>query len=161
MAQLPRLDWNDPSVAGFDAFGREHQEHLDAEIIDAIYLSSLDWEIELARLRGMRDRGESLEIYAYNRKTIDASIFESLEDIQCDLEDRNDLAPEPQENWKAFTDEGRAEVQAAYDAFVAAFVKNYQVWACEPVAIVAVPVKELYDEAGKLELEYFWGEVEE
>ena len=158
---LPRINWGDPSVKEFEAFGRDGKEELSLELIDAIYDDDLDWSEESKKLCTLRDSGGSLEITAYRRMLLKPEMFESVEDIAYDLEDRHALGAEPGFRFKAFTEEGLAEVKAAYDAFVAAFIKNYNVWACEPAAVIIVPVKELYDEADASTREECFGEKAE
>ena len=155
---LPKLNWNDPKVAEFDAFARDGKDDVSIELIDAIYDDDLDWTEESKRLCALRDSGGSLEIVAYRRMVLKPEMFEDIEDIQCTLEERYAIGPENGAKWTCFDPDGLAEVKTAYDAFVSAFIKHYKVWACEPVAVIVVPVKELYDEADDTTREEFFGE---
>jgi hypothetical protein len=158
---LPKINWDDPRVKGFEAFGRDGKEELSLELIDAIYDDDLDWSEESKKLCELRDSGGSLEITAYRRMVVKPEMFDPVEDIAYDIEERHALGAEPSSRFDTFTDEGLAEVKAAYDAFIAAFIKNYHVWACEPVAIIIVPVKELYNEVDASTREERFGEKAE
>lgn len=158
---LPRIHWNDPSVAKFDAVGREGKELLHSELSEAIYDDDLDWKEESKKLCALRDSGGSLEIIAHKRIVLKPEMFRDLDDIKYELEEQHCLSGDDGTNWEEFTPEGLAEVKAAYDAFVSTFIKHYHVWACEPAAVIVVPVKELYDEADALAREECFGEKTE
>ena len=159
MKPLERINWNDERVSKFGCFGRESMEHLKRELVDAIYdEDACDIEARQREFKDKRDNGGEIEVVAYNRIILKPAMFAELDDVKCELEEQNLLSGDPGTNWEEFTPEGLAETKAAYDAFVATFIKNYQVWACEPAAIIVVPVKELYDEAGETEREEWFGE---
>ena len=161
MPKLERIHWRDNRANTFQFYGKEDEElYTCTDPTDALYDDILN-DIPKEDLLEKLENNNSIEVFAFNKKEIKPEHLGSFEDFEQSFSENHDF-DDPDGEEGPFTDEGWNVVKKAYDDFVQLFIKHYQVYQLDCVAVIEVPVRELYESMGPGEFrDSYFGEPNE